>query len=115
MLCSPAWADDCSEKMTQLELNQCYAGEYKAAQKELDEVYAGLRAALTDSKTKKAFEAVQAAWIKYRDLHCKYEVSAYEGGSIYPMVHAMCLTEKTRARTIELKKTACEEGDVSCR
>ncbi|MCL2325120.1 MAG: lysozyme inhibitor LprI family protein [Proteobacteria bacterium] len=101
--------------MTQVDLNECYGNEYKVAQKELDQVYHVLRASLSDRQRQKAFEAVQAAWLKYRDLHCKFEVSVYEGGSMYSMLYAICLTEKTRARFVELKKmAACDDSDVSC-
>jgi len=108
------WATDCSKMETQSDLNRCYGVEYKAADKELNQAYADVRASL-DERQKQELKAVQLAWIKYRDLSCNFELSNAKGGSAYSMGLSICLTEKTRARTAELKKMAsCEEGDITC-
>ena len=117
-LCSaisaPLWATDCSEMETQADLNRCYGAEYKAADKELNQAYANVRASL-DERQQQELKAVQFAWIKYRDSSCNLELSNTKGGSAYSTGLSLCLTEKTRARTAELKKMAsCEEGDIAC-
>ena len=45
----------------------------------------------------------QRGWLRYRDAHC--QVSGYEarGGSLEPLLVAMCKTELTRQRTQQLK------------
>jgi uncharacterized protein YecT (DUF1311 family) len=111
---SLVWAANCSQLTTQGDLNQCIGTEYEAADKYLNDVYAAYRTRLSDTE-KKELKNVQLAWIKYRDLSCKFESSGALGGSAYPMVLGACLAAKTRARAEEIKNLGeCEEGDTSC-
>lgn len=105
---------DCGDPQTQLELNECAAEEYEAADKELNAVYSSYRKSLP-AESKTMLKEAQSAWIKFRDLSCAFEASGSIGGSIYHMVLSSCLAEKTRIRTEEIKKLgACEEGDLTC-
>jgi uncharacterized protein YecT (DUF1311 family) len=45
----------------------------------------------------------QKCWIKFRDSHCEFEISEYEGGSIQPLIKSNCLKEQTIDRTNDLK------------
>ncbi|MDR2128761.1 MAG: lysozyme inhibitor LprI family protein [Burkholderiaceae bacterium] len=114
-LSAPCLANtDCGNAQTQLEMNQCAAKEHEAADKELNAIYAAYRKSL-DAKSKAALAKAQNAWIKFRDLSCAFETMGPIGGSIYPMESGLCLAQKTRARSEEIKKlSACEEGDLSC-
>ncbi|MDR1462221.1 MAG: lysozyme inhibitor LprI family protein [Azoarcus sp.] len=107
-------AEDCSIIEKQSDMNRCYADEYKAVDKTLNNVYASYKATLSEDR-KKSLTNAQRAWMKYRDLTCDFEVFNSKGGTIFPTVFSMCLAEKTRYRIEEIKKlSVCEEGDLSC-
>ena len=44
----------------------------------------------------------QKDWLKYRHSDCKFAAEQYSGGSIQPLIHTSCLTEKTKARIEDL-------------
>ena len=80
---------------TQMEMNQCAANDYRSADRDLNAFY---------SKLEKSKELVSAerAWITYRDAECAYQVKAVEGGSMAPMVQALCLADLTKQRLKQL-------------
>lgn len=92
----------CDGDLTQTELNICSFKEYQAADKTLNKTYNQYLTTLNTTQ-KKQFKTVQLNWIKYKESDCKYQSSAYQGGSIQPLVENSCLTEKTKQRTQELK------------
>ena len=49
------------------------------------------------------FETAQKNWIAFRDSDCEFAISAYEGGSIQPLIKYTCLTEATQKRIEELE------------
>lgn len=103
-----------SHAQTQSDMNQSANADYKKADAELNKAYRDVLNKL-DASGKTDLKAAQNAWIKYRDLDCKFQSGGAAGGSIQAMVVAGCLTDKTTARTAELRKlTECQEGDVSC-
>lgn len=75
---------------------------YDKADKELNKVYAELVATLSETHKEKLVKA-QREWIRFRDLDCDFAMSEYEGGSMQPLVHLSCMTEKTETRIAELK------------
>ena len=110
-----AWAVDCAKAITQADMNQCAAQELEREDKKINATYKDLRSKL-DSEQQNELKNVQLAWIKYKDLTCKFESGGAAGGSMYSMILASCLAEKTRQRNAELALIGkCEEGDVSCR
>jgi uncharacterized protein YecT (DUF1311 family) len=52
----------------------------------------------------------ERAWIKYRDLECKFQAVGYTGGSMYPLIFSSCMTDLTKKRTQELKESL-SQGD----
>jgi uncharacterized protein YecT (DUF1311 family) len=109
-----ASAEDCGILEKQADMTRCYASEYMAEDKVLNDVYTSYRATL-DEVRKKSLARAQTAWIKYRDLSCNFEASNAKGGSVFQMVLSMCLIEKTRSRIRDIKNlSVCEEGDLSC-
>ena len=48
--------------------------------------------------------SAQQAWIKFRDSSCEFERSAYEGGSMAPMIYGFCLADVTEQRTKDLQR-----------
>jgi uncharacterized protein YecT (DUF1311 family) len=82
--------------------------QYKKADKELNKVYSTLKNKLGDIDKKALIEA-QKAWIKYRDLNCKFiSQESSEGGIIANKMKIDCLTEMTMKRTKELKEQITE-------
>jgi uncharacterized protein YecT (DUF1311 family) len=92
----------CAEAQTQADMNICWGNEYKTADAQLNKTYQKL-IALLEADDKAQLKNVEAAWIKYRDANCEFVADQYKGGSMRPMIYAMCLTDVTTNRTTELK------------
>lgn len=111
---SSAWALDCNNAQTQADMDECASQALNKADAELNQTYVDYRKRL-DKAQQNQIRDVQLAWIKYRDLSCKYATSRGTGGSAHNMALQSCLTEKTLERTKELKAlSACPEGDIAC-
>jgi uncharacterized protein YecT (DUF1311 family) len=95
---------------TQMEMNQTAAQGYYKADAELNKVYKVLLSKL-DEKGKALLIKAENDWIKYRDSHCKFEASFYEGGSMQPMIYSSCLESVTMDRINELKAAIKEFGE----
>jgi uncharacterized protein YecT (DUF1311 family) len=100
---SPSSRDDfCGNAVTQLELNECSANEFKKADAELNQIYNRVLSTL-DEKNRGNLREAQSAWVAYRDANCK-SAAEYNGGSMSPMVQSFCLKENTSDRIKELKR-----------
>ena len=109
-----AQAADCTKAATQAEMNACASQTLTQSDADLNATYMAYRDKL-DRARQKELREVQLAWLKYRDLSCRFESAASAGGSVAATVRQTCLAEKTRQRTDELKALAgCQEGDVAC-
>ena len=107
-------ADSCDNETSQAGLNECYGKEYKKQDDLLNQTYGQAMKLGTDAQ-KAQLKSAQKAWIAFRDADCAFLSSGADGGSVAPMVHAQCMTDKTVERTELLKSTLhCDEGDVSC-
>jgi uncharacterized protein YecT (DUF1311 family) len=95
---------------TQAEMNQTAAQGYYKADAELNKVYKMLMSKL-DENGKSLLIKAENDWIKYRDSHCKFEASFYEGGSMQPMIYSSCLESETINRIKELKEAIKEFGE----
>jgi uncharacterized protein YecT (DUF1311 family) len=105
---------DCKNAPDQLSLNVCADQDYKASDAKLNEAYRALLAHVTKPGQAKLQKA-QRAWVAYRDAQCDFDTMGSSAGSIYPMVHAACLSGLTQTQTKQLtQQLHCEEGDVSC-
>ena len=91
----------CKEMKTQREMNECLASAYGDADRDLNALYASVKARL-DPVAIGNLQVAQRAWIRYRDSDCEAEAGLYEGGSIQPAVRSGCLERVTRARIAEL-------------
>jgi len=98
----PKEKDPCADAQTQLEMNMCAGKAYKEADAELNRVYQKLAAMLDDAE-KTQLKNVETAWIKYRDANCEFVADQYKGGTIRPMIYALCMGDVTKNRTTELK------------
>ncbi|UYU33250.1 lysozyme inhibitor LprI family protein [Siccibacter colletis] len=114
LISGTALADDCENASTQLELNQCAAGEYQQADKTLNATYKKVMARASEAQ-REMLKQAQNAWLKVRDADCTFISSGVEGGSVQPMIHSQCLADKTNERNAFLDSLMqCEEGDLSC-
>lgn len=95
--------DPCSDPQSQAEMNMCAAKKFKAADAELNRVYNRLVSKLGDDAGRLArLKTAEVSWLKYRDDNCEYEASAFEGGSMKPLIYSSCLERMTKGRTAEL-------------
>ena len=92
----------CEDAQTQADMNICWGNEYKKADASLNKTYQQL-AAMLDDEQKAQLKTAETAWLKYRDTNCEFVADQYKGGSIRPMIAAICLADVTNNRTTELK------------
>ncbi|ALI56326.1 lysozyme inhibitor LprI family protein [Celeribacter marinus] len=96
---------DCSNAINQYEMNHCALRAYIAADEDLNDTYGWAMdvAKGWSGEAANALRAAQRAWIPYRDAACIAEGSAYEGGSIQPLIIHGCKEHLTRQRTEEMR------------
>ncbi|TAN70253.1 MAG: DUF1311 domain-containing protein [Methylobacter sp.] len=81
--------------------NDCISREYKVSDTELNRLYKLLINDLIDPKPLKK---AQLAWIKFRDLSCKHQLSGLgEDGSVSAYSKIACLINLTEKRILDLK------------
>src|SRR5262245_54383342 len=102
--CRPARRADVSDtvcdRATQGEMTACWGREASRNQKAATAVYERARVQLRASGAPEALrllEESQAAWVHYRDLHCRGAAAVYEGGSLAPMIEAQCRAQLARS------------------
>ncbi|NHI00043.1 lysozyme inhibitor LprI family protein [Oceanimonas sp. MB9] len=88
---------------TQVEMNQQSQRNYQAADRALNQAYGQLMNSLASDRRKK-LKAAQRAWLRFRDAQAELVSSAYEGGSMQPLVHSEELRRLTESRTRELEQ-----------
>src|ERR1041384_7648352 len=93
--------DPCADAQSQAEMNMCWGKEYKAADAKLNKTYQDLMSKLDESE-KVQLKNAQLAWLKYRDANCEFVADQYKGGTMRPMIAAICLADVTDNRTKEL-------------
>jgi uncharacterized protein YecT (DUF1311 family) len=101
---------NCNNPQTQSEMNICASIAYQNADRKLNQVYRQLLPKLSAARKQKLITA-QQAWIKFRDSSCEFERSAYEGGSMAPMIYGFCLADVTEQRTKDLRRYL-EDSDL---
>ena len=101
----------CKSDGNQMEMNQCAADGYAAADKKLNATWKKLMAQFKDDKTATAkLKAAQKAWIAFRDAEIAAQFACDEGdvrvcwGSMYPMLVNGELQAMTETRTERLQK-----------
>ncbi|BCU13308.1 lysozyme inhibitor LprI family protein [Microcystis aeruginosa] len=101
---------NCNNPQTQSQMNICASIAYQNADRKLNQVYRQLLPKLSAARKQKLI-AAQQAWIKFRDSSCEFERSAYEGGSLAPMIYGNCLANVTEQRTKDLQRYL-EDSDL---
>ncbi len=110
-----SFASECPDQ-SQPGLEQCAAADYAKADEALNRAFKKVQQRLKDDGAADAlFIKAQKAWLVFRDAECGFDASAATGGSIYPMIHLLCLGKITAERAKRLQDyLRCEEGDLSC-
>ena len=113
LLSTTAFAGDikCNHDGNQMEMNQCAADDYAAADKKLNATWKKLMEKFKNDKTAIAkLKAAQKAWIAFRDAEVDAMFACDEGdvsvcwGSMYPMLFNSELQSMTETRTERLQK-----------
>jgi len=109
----------CANAQTQLEMNNCFCGQYQKADAELNRVYRQLLSTNAgDTVFTEKLKVAQRAWIAFRDAQLDAIYPATDNprvtyGSVYPMCYCMAQQELTDERTKQLKRMlSSKEGDV---
>jgi len=102
--------EPCADAQSQAEMNICWGKEYKAADAQLNVAYREFMSKLNPEETAQ-LKTAQLAWLKYRDANCEFVADQYKGGSMRPMIAAICLADVTNARTSELFAQMKERED----
>jgi uncharacterized protein YecT (DUF1311 family) len=105
---------DCANAQTTVEMNYCSEQDFEAADKDLNQQYDKALAYIAESNLEKPYDpkswteamrAAQRAWVAYRDADCKDLMPMeWSGGTGTSSAVMGCMTEKTIARTKELKE-----------
>lgn len=90
----------CSDKIGR-EIDNCLVQEESKADKELNLLYKQLIKA--DSRHKKELIQSELAWIKFRDLECKFQSLSYEGGTELSREYSRTFIKLTKERIEHLK------------
>lgn len=103
LLLSPGSSTLCPQANTQLELNQCAAGEAKRADAALNASYQDVLNVMRSYHVAiSPMTRAETAWIDMRDKSCGFIAAQYEGGSIQPMEESLCLASLSHARAVRL-------------
>jgi uncharacterized protein YecT (DUF1311 family) len=95
-------APSCDDARTQTDMNQCAGIAFQAADSVLNEVYPRVIAGLNPSRVPLLREA-QRQWVRLRDADCALEAAEFQGGSMQPMIYALCRADRTRERVAHLR------------
>jgi uncharacterized protein YecT (DUF1311 family) len=113
----PMTEAECTNAMSQMEMNACAGQRFSQADAELNALYRRLIAAARASDRspdngrvpgddrpgeEATLREAQRAWVTYRDAHCRGEGYAARGGSMEPMIFQECRARLTRERIAQL-------------
>ena len=99
---------------TQMQMDQETGAKLRAADARLNRVYHRLTTQVSSAQQARLIQA-ERAWIAFRDAECAFRAGNAAGGSIHPMLLALCRTELTRARADQLDaQTTCKTTDLLC-
>src|SRR5437763_16330899 len=102
-------SEPCANAQTQADMTICWGNQYKTADAKLNQVYRQFTAKRDDAE-KTQLKPAQTAWLKFRDAKCEFVGDQYKGGTMRPMIAAICLADVTDNRTKELT-TQMKERD----
>lgn len=102
------------ESGVQLYMNICMLYHFYEADWSLNENYRELMHRLTSTTARANLKAAQRAWITYRDLHCQFDTSSWEGGSFRPAAISACRQAMTKQRNKDFEAYLNCEDSPDC-
>ncbi len=116
----PEYTDPCAAHAMTVDFDTCYADQFKLTDQDLNHLYRNTLLAFEadiadaskrgdqgqisyDATAIANLKTAQAAWTKYRDLHCSAAGQQLQGGSIQPIVIHKCMILVTRHRIDEIR------------
>jgi uncharacterized protein YecT (DUF1311 family) len=102
---------DCTDPVTQQDMNICAEEDWQAADVDLNRAYKQVMATMKEMDADlpeelrgaaAALRDAQRAWISYRDANCTAAGFMMRGGSAEPLLVYGCLRALTESRTQEL-------------
>lgn len=102
-----AQSPDCSDPLTQMDMNDCASRAYASADALLNQVWKSAIAAAKqrdeylsdgDIPSEVLLRKAQRSWITFRDQACLAESTVVRGGSIQPLIQYVCLERLTLNR-----------------
>jgi uncharacterized protein YecT (DUF1311 family) len=117
---APEYTDPCAAHAMTVDFDTCYADQFKLTDQDLNHLYRNALLAFEadiadankrgdqgqlqyDATAIANLKAAQAAWIKYRDLHCAAAGQQLQGGSIQPIIVNKCMILVTRHRIDDIR------------
>ncbi|MBW3571653.1 MAG: DUF1311 domain-containing protein [Gemmatimonadetes bacterium] len=100
----------CDDARAQADLNACAALAYARADTALNQAYQQVLQRV-DAPQKETLREAQRAWIRLRDADCELRNAEFQGGSIHPMLLALCQAQQTRLRTAQLRELLVSPED----
>ncbi len=98
-------ASDCEKQLNVELLNQCLGNEFANVDRELNTVYARLRAKLAEND-KDSLRKAELLWVDLRDKDCEFEAAGVAGGQAYESTFISCQSRYTRLRIVQLRHWA---------
>ena len=94
---------NCRNPTSNVEYKECAHRAYQAADRRLNQVYQQVISTLSGEEKQKLIDT-EVAWIKFRDLHCQFQVYRNRGGTGYSGFLSECLEQVTKERTAQLER-----------
>jgi uncharacterized protein YecT (DUF1311 family) len=108
---------DCSNAVTQQDMNICQQQVWQESDERLNAVYAETVAILQErdaefpldgASEEDRLRAAQRAWVAFRDANCDAAGYSMRGGSAEPLLVFGCMHQMTEARIVELTQLSQE-------
>jgi uncharacterized protein YecT (DUF1311 family) len=110
LIVTPAFSQDqpdCSNQQTQMDMTACAGLEFEKADAALNDVWDDAKTNAENSDEtgaeSKALLTAQRSWLAFRDSQCVMEGLAAAGGSMQPMLVALCNAQMTTDRVKQLR------------
>jgi uncharacterized protein YecT (DUF1311 family) len=99
---------DCTDwkakSLSQLDMNACAWQDVKIAREKLGQLLRELRKVFATNGTRlNRLEETQKSWERFILEDCRLEGASYEGGSMQPMMEALCRANATTQRIERLR------------
>ena len=107
-----AQAPNCANPQNQMEMSECAANDFAAADAQLNAVWARVVAAQRTETIPRGdrrpsalvvLRNAQRAWISFRDNQCTWEGYQARGGTMEPMLYNQCRARLTHVRIEQLQ------------